>query len=143
MTINDLVAAAEAIQLPCVDLVEAEAGANVVAHWGGSRSDFPEKFPREVTQFTARRHIISFDWALVQKLGIEAHYPFAVTEWTRANGETILRDENIRPGGTPVKYVGAVELSAREAVSFPATLRCARSKAPNRRASSGSLRRPS
>ena len=47
-----------ALGLPCFDLVPAERGDPVAAHWGGRRSDLPEQFPECVTALKSQAHFL-------------------------------------------------------------------------------------
>lgn len=111
MEIDELVAYAEAIQRPCYQLFEAKPGEQVVAQWGGSRDDI---------KLEGNRHILSWDFELTFKLGIQRRNPFALITWTNPRGDEQPRLQPAKPqafGDIPFK--DTTPLSARSATSFP------------------------
>lgn len=117
---SELIACAESLQQPCFHLIEAKRGDAVVGYWGGQRSDVPETFPPEVTMYRARRHLLSIDHALFDRLGVKLRYPFALTVWTNIEESEAPNTDSLDHGSLDgVEFKGGVPLTLREAKSFP------------------------
>lgn len=68
---------AEALALPCFDLVPASQGDQTVAYWGGTRSDIGKK-PRGASAILSREHLLSIDLTIWDALGLKGRGPFAL-----------------------------------------------------------------
>lgn len=115
-----LVKEAEALSLPCFDLIPAEKGDPIVAHWGGRRSDLSEEFPEFVTAYKSRRHVLSVEGELFDKLGLQGRGPFAFMI------DTTVEDSE-QPQAVPVSsaslsavsFEDTIPLTAKPAISIP------------------------
>ncbi len=115
-----LIREAEALALPCFDLVPATGDDQVIAYWGGSRSDLPGDFAGAESAYRSRKHVVSVDPALWKTLGLEGRGPFSLAIYTD-------RDGNERPDIVPdrseswkdITFDAAVPLKAIESVSLP------------------------
>lgn len=116
----DLIEESEALSLPCFDLVPAEPGDPVVAHWGGRRSDLPERFPDFVKALRSQAHVLSVDQSLFQQLGLRGRGPLALSMVTTAEGDERLHNRNVSTGTlADVVFENSVPLTAKPATSLP------------------------
>ena len=114
-----LIREAEALALPCFDLVPAAGGDEVMAYWGGTRSDLPETLPF-VGAVLSTRHILSVDTTHWNALGLKGRGPFALAIQT-------MHDDSEHAVAFPVSsgtlagisFEGAVPLQAVKSVSLP------------------------
>lgn len=108
---------AQALALPCFDLVPASEGDQPVAHWGGQREDLPSRARGPIH---SRHHILSVDGTLWDTLGLTGHGPFAlVLEESRAVTLPVrsARVADVAfPGAVPLKAVPSVSLPPLEAL---------------------------
>ena len=110
---------AEALALPCFDLVPVSRGEQPVAYWGGTRSDLAKK-PRGVGSILSREHLLSVDLTVWDALGLKGRGPFALfLDELREGGEQAdtLPVNSARVAA--VTFAGAVPLKAVESVSMP------------------------
>jgi hypothetical protein len=111
---------AESLSLPCFDLVPAEGGEPVHAHWRGRRSDLPEEFPDFVTAFRNQEHILSVEQELFEKLGLRGRQPLALSMVTTAEGDEKLDYASVSTGNLrEVVFEDSVALTAKPARSLP------------------------
>lgn len=89
MNADELIAEGEAIAKKCF-LLTTEPRGEIVGHWGGTRSDIPDSFPPEVTQFTSRRHIATVSERLLADLGIDRLGATGLFEWEGVDGDPHL-----------------------------------------------------
>jgi hypothetical protein len=109
-----------ALSLPCFDLVPAERGEQVVAHWGGRRSDLPERFPDFVGALKSLAHVLSIDQSLFDQLGLRGRGPLALSMVTTAEGDERLDHRNVSTGTLAgVLFEDSVPLTAKPATSLP------------------------
>lgn len=117
---NLLVKESAALTLPCFDLVPAERGDSVVAHWQGRRSDLPEKFPEFVRALRSQAHLLSVDQSLFEQLGLNGRGPRALSMITTAEGNERLDHVNVSTGTlSKVVFENSVPLTAKPATSLP------------------------
>lgn len=116
---------AEALALPCYDLVPASRDDRVVAYWGGARSDLPKELPAFVGAIRSREHILSVDSSIWAALRLEGRGPFALAleelddDSERAIAMSVSSGDLARidfVGATPLKAVPSVSLPPLEAV---------------------------
>src|SRR4051794_15244255 len=118
MNIDALVKEAEALSLPCFDLVPAQKGDRIVAHWGGRRSDLPEKFPESVKAWKSRKHLLSVDEELFKQLGLQGRGQFALVIYTNAaNHEKPTAIHTSNPSFSAVVFEDSIPLAAKPATS--------------------------
>ncbi len=109
-----------ALGLSCFDLVPAERGDPVVAHWGGRRSDLPEQFPEFVTALKSQVHFLSVDQALFDQLGLQGRGPLALSMITTAENDERLDHVTVSTGKiSEVAFEGSVPLTSKPAISLP------------------------
>ena len=117
---EQLLKEAEALSLPCYDLVPAERGDRVVAHWGGKRSDLPEKLPVFVKAYTAQRHFLSVEQELFSQLGLRGRGPLALVMATTDEEDEVLQNVNVSTDKLgDVTFEDSVPLTARTMKSLP------------------------
>jgi hypothetical protein len=113
---------AEALALPCFDLVPVSRGEQPVAYWGGRRGDRPNKSTGAIR---SSKHILSVDLILWDALSLKGPYPFALElQELRDGGERAVTvpvrsarvDDVTFPGAVPLKSVRSVSLPPLEAV---------------------------
>ncbi len=115
-----LISEAQALSLPCVDLVPAQTGDRIVAHWGGRRADLPEQFPSFVTALRSQRHLLSVDQSVFSQLGIAGRYPFALSIVTTSAGDERLDAKSVGTGTLDeAAFDDTIPLTSRPAVSLP------------------------
>jgi hypothetical protein len=115
-----LVKESAALSLPCFDLVPAERGEPVVAHWGGKRSDLPEEFPEFVTALKSQAHFLSVEQSLFEQLGLRGRGPLALSMITTAEDDERLDHVNVSTGKlSEVTFEDSVPLTAKPATSLP------------------------
>lgn len=115
-----LVKESAALSLPCFDLVPAEQGDPVVAHWGGRRSDLPEQFPAFVTALKSQAHFLSVDQALFNQLGLQGRGPLALSMVTTAEDDERLDHVTVSTGEiSEVVFEDSVPLTYKPAISPP------------------------
>jgi hypothetical protein len=115
-----LIKEAEALTLPCFDLVAAEKGDRVVAHWGGRRSDLPEEFPEFVTALKSQKHFLSVEQALFDQLGLKGRGPLALSMVTTADDDERLNHVNVSTGKLgEIAFEDSIPLAAKPAISTP------------------------
>jgi hypothetical protein len=111
---------AEALALPCYDLVPASQGDQVAAYWGGRRSDLPEELPASVGAIRSRKHILSVDSTLFDALGLKGRGPFALAVKELRDGSERAVAMPVSSGDvTSIRFDGAVPLKAVESISLP------------------------
>lgn len=74
MTVDDLLAEAEALARPCY-LLGASGTGQVAGFWGGERADRPNAVPPEATALQSIRHIMTVDARLLNELGLRTPAP--------------------------------------------------------------------
>ena len=111
----------EMLSLPCFDLVRAGTGDRVVAHWGGQRSDLPERFPEGLGgAFKHRQHFLSIDQSLFESLGLKGRMPLTLSIDTTTEDREELSTVNVSTGNlSEVEFKGSVPLTAKPATSLP------------------------
>lgn len=115
-----LIKEAEALSLPCFDLVPAGKGDRVVAHWGGRRSDLPEEFPEFVTALKYQKHFLSVEKELFDQLGLKGRGPLALSMITTAEDDERLQNVNVSTGKLgEVAFEDSIPLAAKPAISTP------------------------
>ena len=115
-----LIKEAEALSLPCFDLIPASKGDQVVAHWGGRRSDLPEEFPEFVKAYKSQRHFLSIEQELFDQLGLKGRGPLALAIATTAEDDEQLQNVNVSTGKlSDVAFEGSIPLTAKPASSPP------------------------
>lgn len=108
---------AEALALPCFDLVPASPGDQPVAYWGGRRGDIPE---RSVGAVRSHKHLLSVDYTLWDDLGLKGRGPFALVLEELRDGDERAVTLPVRSARVAdVAFPGAVPLKADPAVSLP------------------------
>ncbi len=108
---------AEALALPCFDLVPASRGDQPVAYWGGRRGDLPEK---SVGAIRSTEHLLSVDLSLWDALGLKGRYPFALALNELRDGDERAVAQEVRSASvTGVSFPGAVPLKAVQSISLP------------------------
>lgn len=121
-----LIREAEALARPCFDLLPAENGDPIVAHWGGERSDVPNSLPEFVGAYTARRHLISVDLSIWDALDLRGREDDDAVEGCAFFIDTRLDDvevvdtlttETDRIAG--VTFEGGIPLRAIPTTSLP------------------------
>lgn len=116
----DLVKESATLNLPCFDLVPAERGDLVVAHWGGRRSDLPEKFPEFVKAFKSQTHFLSIDQALFNQLDLQGRGPLTLSKVTTAEDDEKLHSVYVSTGKiNEVAFIDSIPLTAKPAISVP------------------------
>jgi hypothetical protein len=86
---------AEALALPCYDLVPASRGEPVAAYWGGSRADLPEELPAFVGAYKSTRYFLSVDFSLWESLDLVGRGPFTLAMLTTQDDSEHLHDLNL------------------------------------------------
>jgi hypothetical protein len=115
-----LIKESAALSLPCFDLVPAEDGDAVVAHWGGRRSDLPEEYPKFVTALKSQAHFLSVEQSLFDQLGLKGRGPLALSMVTTAEGDERLHYVNVSTAKlSEVAFEDSVPLAARPTKSLP------------------------
>jgi hypothetical protein len=110
----------KSLSLPCFDLVPAERGDTVVAHWGGRRSDLPEQFPKFVTALKSHAHFFSIDQALLEQLGLRGRGPLALSMVTTAEDDERLNHVHVSTGKlSEVVFEHSVPLTGKPTMSLP------------------------
>src|SRR5262249_16737115 len=90
------------------------------AHWGGRRSDLPEKFPDFVTAFKSQAHFLSIDQSIFEQLGLKGRGPLALSMVTTAKNVDVLQNVNVSTGKlSEVRFEDSIPLPAKSAVSLP------------------------
>jgi hypothetical protein len=116
----DLIKESGALGLSCFDLVPAERGDPVVAHWGGRRSDLPEQFPEFVTALKSQAHFLSVDQVLFDQLGLRGRGPLALSMITTAEDDERLHHVAVSTGKiSEVAFEDSVPLTSKPAISLP------------------------
>ncbi len=111
---------AEAISLPCFDLVPAEKGDPISAYWGGRRADLPEKFPPFVKALKSQTHLLSIDQELFQKIGIQGRGAFALSIVTTTEGKERPEAVNVENGPvSKIAFENSIPLTAKPMISLP------------------------
>lgn len=111
---------AEALALPCFDLVPASRGDQTVAYWGGTRSDFGRNPPRGAGGILSREHLLSIDFTLWDALGLKGRGPFALfLQELREFGERAEALSVNSASVAGVTFSEAIPLKAVPAVSLP------------------------
>ncbi len=111
---------AEELTLPCFDLVPASQGDQVVAYWGGTRSDLAKTPPRVGHAVLSRKHILSVDSTVWDALGLKGRGSFALAlDEMRDRGERAVALPVDSASMAGLTFVGAVPLKAVESVSVP------------------------
>jgi hypothetical protein len=116
----DLIKESRALSLPCFDLVPAERGDPIVAHWGGRRSDLPEQLPDFVAALKSQAHFLSVDQSLFNQLGLRGRGPLGLSMVTTAEDNERLDRVTVSTGKlSEVEFEDSVQLTARPATSLP------------------------
>ena len=116
----DLVKESAALSLPCFDLVPAGKGDEVVAYWGGRRSDLPEQLPEFVTAVKSQAHLLSVDQSLFEQLSLQGREPLALSMSTTADDDEGLDCVTVSTGRlSELVFEDAVPLAAVRATSLP------------------------
>ena len=90
MTDEALIQEGEKLAKPCFLLTEEPQESGVVGFWGGDgRPDIPQEFPPFVKAFTSRRHWLTINSALLEKLGFSLPGTFSLYEDERAEGGSV------------------------------------------------------
>jgi len=111
---------AQALSLPCFDLLPAERGDRVVAYWRGIRSDFDEVVPEFIKTIIAWEHILSVEQELFNRLGLHGRGPLALYNVTTDDGAERLEPRTVSTGNlSDVVFKGSIPLTAKPAVSLP------------------------
>jgi hypothetical protein len=111
---------AQALSLPCFDLVPAQTGDRIVAHWGGRRADLPETFPSFVTALKSQHHLLSVDQSVFGQLGFTGRYPFALSIVTTAAGDERPDAKAVATGTlADATFEDTLPLTLHPAVSLP------------------------
>lgn len=120
MHMEILLKESEALSLPCFDLVPAEKGDRVVAHWGGRRSDLPEKFPEFVKALKSQAHFLSVDQEVFDQLGLKGRGPLALSMITTAEDTERLDHVTVSTGKlNEVVFEDSIALTSKPAISLP------------------------
>ena len=120
VSMDVLVKESAALSLPCFDLVPAERGEPIAAHWGGRRSDLPEEFPEFVIALKSQAHLLSVDQELFDRLGLQGRGPLALSLVTTAEDDERLDNVNVSTGKLrEVAFEDSVPLTAKPATSLP------------------------
>jgi hypothetical protein len=116
----DVTREAASLSLPCFDLVPARQGDPVVAHWGGRRSDLPEKFPEFATALKSQTHFLSVDQSLFEELGLRGRSPLALAIVTTAEDRDRMHYVTVSTDKlSDVDFDGSIPLTAKRAHSLP------------------------
>jgi hypothetical protein len=117
----DLLKEATDISLPCFDLVPAAKGDRVVAHWGGKRSDLPERFPPGMGgAYKGQRHFLSVDQGLFTELGLSGRGPLVLSMATTVEDDERLGSVSGSTGNlSEISFEESISLTAKPAVSLP------------------------
>jgi hypothetical protein len=108
---------AEALALPCFDLIPASRDEQPVAYWGGRRGDLPNKSAGAIR---SSKHILSVDYTLWDVLGLKGRGPFAVELQELRDGDERAVTLPVRSARVAdVTFSGAVPLKAVRSVSLP------------------------
>jgi hypothetical protein len=108
------------LSLPCFDLVPAANGDTVVAHWGGRRSDLPERFPEFVTMLKSQAHFLSVDQKVLDQLGLKGRGPLTLSMVTTSDDNERLDHVTVSTGKlSEVKFEESIPLAAKPATSLP------------------------
>jgi len=114
-----LIREAEALALPCFDLVPAAGGDEAMAYWGGTRSDLP-KVPPFVGAVRSTKHILSVDSTLWIALDLKGRGPFALAIQTMHDDSEQVIAFPVSSGTLAgISFEGAVPLQAVKSVSLP------------------------
>ena len=115
-----LISEAQALSLPCFDLVHAKPGDHIVGHWGGRRADLPGTFPSFVTALKSQRHLLSVDQSVFDQLGLVGRYPLAVSIVTTSAGEERPDARTVATGTLAgSSFEDTLPLTLRPALSIP------------------------
>lgn len=118
MTLGELIAEGEALSRPSWALRTQPTGTDVVAYWGGERSDVPNALTPAVTAYRSRRHLFTLGESLLAGLGVRQG-PVSLFEWKTRAGETHLRvDRDPRLHFQDLRFSGE-PLYATPGRSFP------------------------
>jgi hypothetical protein len=117
---EELLKEAEALSLPCFDLIPAEEGDQIVAHWGGQRSDLPEKLPPFVKAFKSQRHFLSVEQELFDKIALQGRGPLALAMVTTDEDDEVLHHVTVSSGKlSEIIFENSIPLAARFTKSMP------------------------